>query len=82
VGKLRKENLKQLERCRGKKAEQEAFIKKAREYVHKRLCGYSPLVWSEEGLPGEEAGGGTVSKGGRRLRKVRGKGGSREKGDE
>ena len=39
VGKLRKENLKQLERCRSKKAEQEAFIKRAREYVHQRLCG-------------------------------------------
>jgi hypothetical protein len=71
VGKLRKENLKQLERCRSKKAEQEAFIKKAREYVHQRLCGYSAMMGSEEGLPGNEAGGVTVSKGGRRLRKIR-----------
>jgi hypothetical protein len=38
VGKLRKENLKQLEVCRRKKAEQEAFIRQARETVHKQLC--------------------------------------------
>jgi hypothetical protein len=78
VGKLRKENLKQLERCRSKKAEQEAFIKKAREYVHQRLCGYGALVGSEDGLPGEEAGGEIMSKGGRRLRKIRRKGSSRD----
>jgi hypothetical protein len=73
VGKLRKENLKQLEICRRKKAEQEAFIRQARDTVHKQLCemgGDEAVVGS--GNRGEMASIGKVSKRRKRLQKMRG----------